>query len=249
VGRLGGLLFASLVACTFDHGTLVDDAAVVGDGRATDGQAMPDSTPGAITFVGHTIGRSTSDTVTIATTMMPGATYVLGVSSKSFETVASVTGLGATWTKLGDQCGARSQTGAALYIGRGATSSGNVTVTMAAQPANTIAIVAIYAGSTTMGAVATYNALDASTCSATNMSVDVNAYTFDVAATNRVVAAVATRQHGHTSGAGLVQRIQAMQGSSGDTAGLAIVDGLVTTVAGSFTADVDVAAVAVELRP
>ena len=78
---------------------------------------------------------------------------------------------------------------------------------------------------------------------------DIDAYTFSIAATNRVVAAVATRQHAHTPGLGLTQRLQETQGSGGDTAGIALVDGLVTEVAGKFATAVDIGAVAVELRP
>jgi hypothetical protein len=254
---LRALVIALLVGCAFDHGKSPGDASTVVDGSGggsdagsgSDGGGTTDGTPAGIAYVGHTIGKSTTATVTVTTSMMPGATYVLAVASKPYETVANVAGLGATWTKIADQCGARSQTGAALFIGRGATSPGTVTVTLSADPANTIAIVAIYTGSSTTGTFAMYNALDASTCSESNTSVDVNMYTFSIAAMNRVVTAVATRQYTHTPGTGLVQRVQDTQGSSGDTAGLAIVDGLVTTVAGSFTSDVDVAAVAVELRP
>ena len=238
-----------LAACTFKPGTNASrgDASPGGDGDM--GGDSDVATPGAIEYVSHTVGKSSDATVTIASSAMPGATYVLAVSSKPFSPVASVSGLGATWKKVADQCGARSQTGASMYIGRGAIASGNVVVTMASAPLNTVAVVALYSGSNNFGAVAVYNALDASTCNESNTSVDVNAYSFTISAMHRVVAAVATRQQTHTPGAGLVQRVQDTQGSNGDTAGVAFVDGLVTTVAGTLSSDVDVGAVAVELLP
>jgi len=238
-----------LAACRFEPGTNTSrgDASPGGDGG--DGAQPADVASGAIAYVSHTIGKSSNATVTVASIAVPGATYVLGVSPKPFSAVASVSGLGATWKKVADQCGARSQTGASIYIGRGATAAGNVVVTMESAPLNTIAVVAIYSGSNNSGAVAGYNAVDASTCNASNPNVDVNAYSFTISAAHPVVAAVATRSATHTPGAGLVQRVHDTQGSSGDTAGLAIVDGLVTTVAGSLSSDVDVAAVAVELLP
>ena len=252
---------AVLAGCGFEHGTPAiaatvdgaggdrDGASGGGDGGNSDATSLDDSAPGAITYVGHTIGKSSNATVTIASTAMPGATYVAGVATKPFRDIASVTGLGATWTRIADQCGARSQTGASVYIGRGAVSSGNVVVTLESAPLNTVAFVAVYSGSGNTGTFAMYNALDASTCTASSQNVDVNMYTFAIAATNRVVTAVATRQYTHTPGAGLTQRLQDTQGSSGDTAGIALVDGFVTNVSGSFPTDVDVAAVAVELRP
>ena len=247
-----GVLVFAVAACSFDRGTATGDGRPAETGDADgDASGMPSEagTTGGFAYVSHTIGKSSNGSVTIATPLVPNATYVLGVSPKPFHAVATVSGLGATWTKIADQCGARSQTGVTLYIGRGATAAGNVVVTMAADPDNTIAIVAIYTGSTATGTFAMYNALDASTCEATNMGVDVDAYSFAIAASRPVVAAVATRQMTHTPGAGLVQRVQDTQGSSGDTAGLAIVDGQVTLVAGTFTIAVDVAAIAVELRP
>jgi len=243
-GTVLTLSFVALAACGFEGGTAGSRDA--GDGGGRD---VGDSMPGATGYLSHTIGKSSNQIVTLPSTYVPGGTYVLAVSSKPFATVAGVAGLGTMWTPVADQCGARSQTGVSVYIARNPISSGNVIVTLSTIPTSAVAVLAIYGGSANTGTFATYNALDASTCSATSTSVDVSAYTFAIAASGPVVAAVATRAEPHTPGAGLVQRAQEMQGSSGNIAGIAIVDGLVTSVSGEFPSDVDVAAVAVELRP
>ncbi|HEY5925608.1 MAG TPA: hypothetical protein VIV11_28175 [Kofleriaceae bacterium] len=248
----GVLVVASLAACSFERGTAAGDGRPPEDGASngdTDGMPSEAGTPGGFAYVGHTIGKSSTGTVTIASPLVPSATYVVGVVSKSFEAVAAVNGLGATWTRVADQCGARSQTGVSIYIGRGATVAGNVVVTMEAEPINTIAVVAIYKGSSITGTFAMYNALDASTCNASSTSVDINVYSFAIAASHPVIAAVATRAQTHIPGTGLTQRVQDFHGSSGDVAGLAMLDGQVTTVAGGFSSETDVAVIAVELRP
>ncbi len=236
-----------LIACGFEHGT----ATAHDDARPIDsGDAMDDGAAGAIAYAGNNVGMvSGQDVVSVTATGMASATYVLGVSTKPHTPVMSVVGLGATWTSIADQCGARGQTGVALYVGRGATQSGDIAVQLGGSPLNAIAAVGIYTGTTANGASARYNASNISLCNIINPNVDVASYSFPIAATKHVAAVIATRSRIHTPGTGLTQRVQQFQGSGGDVVGIAVVDGPVATVAGTFSGTTDAAAVAIELRP
>jgi hypothetical protein len=236
-----------LSACSFHHGAVASDGSTPDVGMS---DGPPDTPLGGVTFVGTTTASVGDDNMLqVPATAMPGVTYVLAIAPKPYFPVAQISGLGATWTAIGDQCGARSQTGASLYVGRGATTSGDITIELMDTPINLVAMVGMYAGSTGSAASARYNALDATSCSASATSVDVAAYAFSIASTGGlVVAGIATRSNVHTPGAGLTQRKQQFTGSGGDVAGLALVDGKTMTVAGTFNAATDVAAVAIELR-
>jgi hypothetical protein len=246
---------AIVAACRFEQGSVASDASTGGaDGATAGGDGSMGSDGGGnsgFAFVGaQTAGSTLQDTIIIPSTATGGATYVLGVASKGYRETGSVVGLGATWTPIGDQCGARSETGVALYVGRGATTDGFVVVTLEAAPINAAAVLAVYVGTSSNGGTAKYNAVDGSSCSAGG-TPDIDSYSFDITGTSssgHVVAMIATRGVEHSPGSGLVQRVHHEVGIPGDVAGVAVVDGTVTDIAGTFDSDVDVAAVAIELR-
>jgi hypothetical protein len=246
--------FACCVACSFEPGALHDDARTHdAGGDARDGSVGSEPAPQGVMFVGSQQGSSSGmSVVSVSSSATGGATYVLAVATTSYVGVAGVVGLGASWSEVGDQCGARSRTGVSVWVARGPIFSGNVTATLTGVAQHAVAVLAVYVNSSSTGASKTYNALDATTCTATDSSVDLDAYSFSIAGTSggRVVAAVATRGHAHTPATGLTQRRTVSVGDidEGEAAGVVVVDGDVSAISGSFDEDVDVAAVAIELR-
>jgi len=236
-------------ACSFRPGTLGSDAPGM-PGEAGPDVPRDDAAAGVV-FVGtNSAGASGTGIVRVAATGMSSATYVLGVATKPYQPVLSVGGLAANWTTIEDQCGARSQTGVALYVGRGANLSGDIEVHLQGITTNVIATVVIYTGSSSNGASASANAVDPMTCNLTAPTVDSASYAFPIAsADGLVVAGVAIRGATNTPGADLTERDERKQGTGGDIAGLAMMDGPVMTVAGSLSGTTDFAAAAVELRP
>jgi hypothetical protein len=254
--RLAQLLRAvvacsGVAACSFQPGALGHDART--DGGGGDARDGGIDAPQGVMFVGSTQGSSSGmQTVTVQSSATGGATYVLSVATASYVGVTGVLGLGASWSEIGDQCGARSQTGVSVWVARGPIFSGTVTATLSDVTQHAVAVLAVYVNSTAYGASATYNALDATSCTSTSSDVDLDAYSFSIAATSggRVVAAIATRGHAHTPGSGLTERRAAVEGDvdEDEAAGVAVVDGEVTAISGSFDEAIDVAAVAIELR-
>ncbi len=205
-------------------------------------------------------GSSGAASVSTATALSAadGNVYLASISSKSFQTVSAVNGLGLVWTKLQGQCSGRNQTGVSLWTATGTPSaySGVVTAVLSNSTSNAVIAVARYSGVGSLGGLASANTNGVGgACSGglDSSSYGVNLTT--MGANSVVYAAVAMRNASHTAGGGFVQQVLVSQGSSsGSIASVAGMDQVfgsagVVGVAGSFGAIVDWAVAAVELRP
>ncbi len=205
-------------------------------------------------------GSSGAASVSTATdlTAADGNVYLASISSKSFQTVSAVNGLGLVWTKLQGQCSGRNQTGVSLWTATGTPSaySGVVTAVLSSSTSNAVIAVARYSGVGSLGGLVSANTNGVG--GACSGGLDSSSYGLNLTTTgaNSVVyAAVAMRNAKHTAGGGFVQQVLVSQGSSsGSIASVAGMDQVfgaagVVGVAGSFSAIVDWAVAAVELRP
>ncbi len=206
-------------------------------------------------------GSSTVATVATAGPVTGAADqlYLASVATKAHRVVTSVSGLGLTWTPVADQCGARGQTGVALWSAIGSPSGdGIVTATLESSCSNAVIVVARYSGvdaGTPLGASLSGNTLGlGAVCTG---GIDGPAYTFDLATSvdgSVVFATTAMRTKSHTPGAGFTERVELTQGTGGTTASAAAMDRTVETastvsVAGTFSGDVDWAVIGVEIVP
>jgi hypothetical protein len=215
-----------------------------------------------VAFQGVTTGGSTSSpNVSTATNVPAGAgqLYVAAVTSKPYRGTIGVSGLGLVWTELVDQCAGRSQTGMSLWWARGTPgASGPVTATLSSAPSNAALAVTRYSGtnpSNPVGARLGVNTNGAN--GACSGGTDSEAYSFSLTTLSPnawVHSAVGIRQRLHTPGPGYTERVEFVQGTSGNAAGFAAMDRLFPSpgaapVQGSIDSDVDWAAAAVEVRP
>jgi hypothetical protein len=215
-----------------------------------------------VVFQGVTTGGSAGSAGVGTAGSVPavaGQLYIAAVSSKPYVGTVAVSGLGLVWTELVDQCAGRSQTGISLWWARGTpAASGPVAATLASAPSNAALAVTRYAGvnaTTPVGARLGVNTNG--TAGGCSNGVDSASYSFSLgtAVPNALVhAAVGIRQRTHTPGTGYTERVEIVQGSGGDAAGLAAMDRAFASpgaanVAGSISSAVDWAAAAVEVRP
>jgi len=185
-----------------------------------------------------------------------GDLYLAAITSKKFVPALGVSGLGLAWSPVAAQCGARGQTGVEIWTAQGTpTGSGPVTVTLAEAPDNAALVVMRYSGVAAVGGVASANTNgEDGSCSG---GVDTGAYSFDHATTVAdafVFAAIASRTKSHEPGSGWTEHADFQQGSSGATAGVAVMDRQVAVpgavaVDGAFSGTVDWAVAAIELLP
>jgi hypothetical protein len=131
-----------------------------------------------------------------------------------------------------------------------------VTAVLSGSVSNAVIAVARYSGVGSLGSVASANTNGTSGACAGGL--DTSSYSMNLstsAANSFVHAAVAKRAVSHTAGGGFVQQVLVSQGSSSsDIASVVVLDRVIGSpgivgVAGSFSANVDWAVAAVELRP
>ncbi|MBZ0266572.1 fibronectin type III domain-containing protein, partial [bacterium] len=188
-----------------------------------------------------------------------GDLYLAAISAKMDQVVTSVTGLGLTWTPVTDQCGARGQTGVAVWSAQGTpTGSGAVSATLDAAAENAVMVVSRYTNVSPfqpMGNVLSANTLGMNgTCLG---GVDGISYSLDITAaldSALVYSVAAHRNPGHTPGPGYTERMEIHQGTLGAQAGASVQERTVGTastvpVDGSFDGPVDWAVVAIEIKP
>jgi hypothetical protein len=184
-----------------------------------------------------------------------GALYLAAISSKSFEDVTAVSGLGLTWSPVRAQCGGRSQTGVSVWQARGEpTGDDVVTATLASARSASVISVSRYSGAGALGNIASANSNGPS--GACEGGIDGEAYAFDLATSSTdslVYVAAALRNKDHTPGAGYTERVELYAGSGGSTAGLATADGVagsapIANVQGFFSSTVDYGVVALEIE-
>jgi hypothetical protein len=236
--------------------TSVLDVALTGNGVDT----PPPAADIALEEI-RTGGASASNNLSTSAdlTAVNGDLYLATIAAKSFRQALSVSGLGLTWTRVAAQCGARGQTGLDVWMAIGVPSGdGPVSATIADGAKNAVLLVSRYSGvdpASPLGNVASANTNGmAATCSG---GTDNPAYSLDLNTdVDRAViyAAAAMRNKEHTPGAGFQERAEVLQGSSGSAASAAVMDRTVdtaqtVTVNGTFSADVDWAAIALEIKP
>ena len=214
---------------------------------------------GEIVHQNTVTGTSTGGS-SVTTSQSPGTqggTFIAAITGKPHRTVASVNGLGLSWTLVDEQCAGRSQTGVSVWIANGTpTSAGNVTATFSDAPSGAAIIVSRYTGVDVANPVA--NTITGNTngiggnCSG---GTDNSNYNFPMFANSgsTIFSAVAKRNKTHTPGSGFDQLSEVTAGSGGSAAGLDVQEKPISisgsqSVDGTFSSDVDWAVVAVALR-
>jgi hypothetical protein len=205
-------------------------------------------------------GSSGSSTVSTSAsvTAVAGDLYLAAVAAKRHTRVTGVSGLGLSWTPVGEQCAGRNQTGIVLYRAHGNPSgSGVVTATLASAPDNAVIAVSRYSGVAASGTIGSVRSMNSNGVSgACSGGSDSAAYAFDLATTapgSLVFVAAAMRSKDHLPGAGSSERAELYQGSSGATAGVSVADRAAGTpatlsVSGTFSNATDWAVLAAEIR-
>ncbi len=220
------------------------------------GVASVNTTP---TFMG--VWQGGSSAITVATsTPVTGATgdlYLAAIATTPFRTVNTVTGLGLTWTRLGAQCGGRSQTGTELWSAQGTATTGTVTATLSAVATNSVIAVARYSGVASTNAVTPLVAANTvGVDGACAGGVDTASYSLGVTTSVNpavVFGAIARWNRTHTQGAGYTERVEATRGTGLATAGVALVDRVVPTATslllnGTLSGTADWAVIGAEIR-
>jgi hypothetical protein len=185
-----------------------------------------------------------------------GDLYLAAVSFKPNLAVASVSGLGLSWSPVRAQCGARAQTGVALFRAQGTPVAGTVTANLSGTPSAAVITVARYAGAKSGGGVG--NVASANTNGVSggcSNGVDGTAYAFPLstgAANSLVFVAAGMRSKDHLPGSGYTEIAETYAGDGGSTAGASLAERLLgaagtTSVAGGFDGTTDWAVVAAEV--
>lgn len=222
------------------------------------------ATPSAyISFEEVNFGGSTSSTMVATSTNVTavnGHLYLATITSKSFRSVTSVSGMGLHWTRVNAQCGARNTTGVEVWMAQGgSTGSGPVIATFAGTPSNAVISVSRYSGVDRLNPIG--NIVSGNTkgpnADCTGGS-DSSAYNFSLTTSARgsmVYSAIAMRHRSHIPGTGYSDRGRFAQGNTGGSiASVAIMDQFVDSpstvnIDGTFNSNVDYALVGIEILP
>jgi hypothetical protein len=233
---------------------------LVNEDKTVTASFIEEGSGGPVVFEEVQTGGSAASEIVSTTSpvaLVDGDLYLAAVSSKGYESVSTVSGLGLSWTLVMEQCGGRSQTGISVWMARGMPSGdGLVTATLTKVPQNAVITVTRYSGvyddpfDTVISA--NTNGLNGS-CS--NGS-DLIQYMLDFNTTQGgsvIYGAVAIRNKTHTPGAGYTERIETTQGSGGSMVGVAIMDQTIPNASpvplnGTFSSEVDWAVVGIELK-
>jgi hypothetical protein len=164
--------------------------------------------------------------------------------------------MGATWTRVAQQCAGRNQTGIEIWRGTGASGSGQVEATFAAAVENAVISVCRYTGVSSDPTPVLVRGNTRGVSGTCTGGTDRATYTFGVTSTapgSVIFSAVAIRNRDHTPGADFVELLELHQGTGGGTAGLAIQTRTLVTagpisVAGTLSSNTDWAVVALELK-
>jgi hypothetical protein len=185
--------------------------------------------------------RVTSDAVA----PRDGALHLVVVSAKPDAGVQAVEGLGVDWRPVAEQCSGRGQTSIAVWVGHGEAQRGHVGVELDRAVAHaTVAVLAVDDVSAVEGFGANTNGIGGA-CKHGN---DSAAYGLG-SASGPVLVAATTRTARHEAGPGLTEIVELRSGKGGGAAGLALAGASSpTTVQGTFSSEIDWAAVTVHLR-
>lgn len=206
-------------------------------------------------------GVTNSTTVSTASTIsgVAGSHYLAAISFRPNAVVASVSGLGLTWTRVGAQCSGRGVTGIEVWQASGIPSGDDiVSATFTTSISSAVLVVSRYSGvdgSGGLGAIVMGNSNGVSgSCSG---GTDSGSYSFAISTTvdgSLVYGAAALRNKRHTAGVNYAERAEIHAGSGGSTSGVAVEDQTVSgagslSLAGSFHRDVDWAVIGLVLVP
>ncbi len=206
---------------------------------------------------------ASSGSKTVATSSnlqaVAGNLYLAAVATRNDVPVVSLTGLGLNWSRVKAQSGGRGQDAVEVWMAQGTPNvSGAVTATLASAADFSTIAVARYSGVSPTAPIG--NVVSANTNGfngASSGGTDQSSYDFNLSPTDSnslVVSAVTMRMRSHTPGDEFSQRAEIYSGSGGGTASVGVQDRTTADlqsvpVYGSFSSNVDWAAVAVEIRP
>lgn len=235
------------------------------DGSIEDGQGLGTIIEEAPARIAHeetkTGGASSSTTVktTASVTAFSGHLYLAAISTRPKVAVTGVSGLGLSWSLVKAQCSARDRTGVEVWMAQG-NPGGNsaVTATLATVPISAVIAVSRYSGTAAANPIG--NIVSGNTKGvngACSGGADNNSYAFNLTTTVNetvVYGAIAIRYTTHGPGADYTERAEIQQDSGANMAAVAVQDKNVASVStlavnGSFSATVDWAMVAVEIKP
>jgi hypothetical protein len=235
------------------------------NGSLADGQGMGTIIEDAFARIVHeetkTGGASSSTMVTTSAsvTAFSGHLYLAAISTRPMVAVNRVSGLGLSWSLVKAQCSGRDRTGVEVWMARGNPGgSSAVTATLATVPTSAVIAVSRYSGAAAANPIG--NIVSGNTKGingACSGGADNSSYSFNITTTVNealVYGAIAIRYTTHTPGAGYSERAVIQQDSGSNMAAVAVQDknvASISTVAvnGSFSATVDWAIVAVEIKP
>lgn len=169
---------------------------------------------------------SNSNTVSASPVIGPSHNiYLASISTRPNVTVSSVTGLGLTWTKVVAQCSGRGQTRVEVWKAKGTSQPGTtVTANLSGTTKNAVISVSQYSGAIDAVDPRGQNTNGGNgSCSG---GTDSSGYSFSIntSNSNMTYAAIALRDKTHTPANGFLERAETHQGSSGDVAGIAVMD-------------------------
>ena len=244
-------------SCTMDSCDIQTDSCNFHPMHGTCENPNPGPSPTMVeTQTGSGTGVSTLQTAA-SLTAGAGDLYIATIATKPNKGVTSVDGLGLTWQETIVQCGARSQTGVAIWVAQGApTGSGNVNANLAGAANSAVLTVVRYTdvSATAIGNVSGSNTNGLS--GACGGGTDANAWSQSLTIANAgatAFIAVANRHKTHTA-EGFEVLSSDSAGSGGNTAGLVIGEQIYDTtgeaaLSGTFAGTVDWAVAAIEIVP
>ncbi len=201
---------------------------------------------------------ATTASLSAPVTLANNQLYLLTVATKPNRLVQSVSGLGLTWTRIAQQCGARAQTGVDVWYAIGQpTGTGTVSVTFSSSTSGISLAVSRWSGidiNDPIGSVARANTKGGiiGPCSGGTDTASYSSVMNVESADSIVIGAVSHRHKLHTAGNGYTELVEIHHNSGGSASGLSLENKTAVTssvtVDGTFDGIVDWSLVTVELK-
>ncbi len=237
-------------ACGLDlAGTLGADASTSAEGGTIDGgssggvdldaggTSKPDGSieAGPIvhdkTWSGMASGEAT---ITVANVQAGAGLYIAAITTKNFTAINSVSGLGVTWARARAQCGGRSQTMVELWTATSPSANGSVSATIDRAYQTAVMTVSRYPNATKIGGALSANTYGPNgACDNGNDNTNLS-LTVPKTGNGPLFGAAAIRLRSHAPGPGNTEILELHHGSSGDTAGLALIETSGNVLAGTL---------------
>jgi hypothetical protein len=193
-----------------------------------------------------------------AISAVAGQLYLAAVATHPHVEVTNVVGLGLEWSPVFSQCSGRNQTGVSVWKAQGSPpADGIVSAVLGGAAENAALAVSRHSGVIATDPIGNLVAGNTNgVAGACTGGTDADRYAFPITTLDTgstVWAAAAMRSRKHTPGSQYDERTELLVGSGGNAASLALEDGRfgfpgTKLVDGRFTADVDWAVVALEIR-